>query len=171
IARGILNGLAFMHQSNILHRDIRCENILITGGFEARVSNFKYSHDVSEKSSEIKNFPDVIRWLAPEMMLETPSYYDFPCETYSRETLGIENDNLQIPRELAEIIKLAWDDNPLKRPSDMDLQLKFKKLYDDHIASKVLSPKIRPENNKEFPIFETPDASDGVNLDDFSIPD
>ncbi|CAG8607915.1 41972_t:CDS:2 [Gigaspora margarita] len=173
LARGILNGLAFMHQCNILHHDIRCENILVTDGFEAKVSNFKHSRNISENSFEIKNLPDVvIRWLAPEMMLQTTSNYNIHCEIFSfgmtlweiyhqkipyenidnidqikyrvlsknRETLGIENNQLQIPRELAKIIKLAWDDDPLKRPSDMDLQLKFNELYNDYVTSKMVSP-------------------------------
>ncbi|CAG8741990.1 24696_t:CDS:2, partial [Dentiscutata erythropus] len=102
----------------------------VTDGFEARVSNFKHSCNISESSSEIKNLPDVIRWLAPEMMLQTTNNYNIH----------------------------SWDDDPLKRPSDTELQLRFKKLYDDHITSKMVSPQIRSDDNvKEFPIFETPD--------------
>ncbi|CAG8653999.1 12966_t:CDS:2, partial [Dentiscutata heterogama] len=68
-ARDIFNGLFFMHQSNIYHHDVRCENILVTDGFEPKISNFQLARSISTPvSSEIKTLADIIRWLAPEKM-------------------------------------------------------------------------------------------------------
>ncbi|KAF0429942.1 kinase-like protein [Gigaspora margarita] len=84
-ARDIFNGLVFLHQCNLYHHDVRCENILVTDRFEPKISNFELMN-MPVKSSEIKILADVIRWLAPERMRKSPKRstqrYNHQCEMY-----------------------------------------------------------------------------------------
>ncbi|CAG8844422.1 24668_t:CDS:2, partial [Racocetra persica] len=45
-ARDIFNGLVFMHQCNLYHHDVRCENILVTDRFEPKISNVELSRTI-----------------------------------------------------------------------------------------------------------------------------
>ncbi|CAG8660231.1 21184_t:CDS:10, partial [Cetraspora pellucida] len=50
-----------------------------------------------------------------------------------RETLEIAFHPSPIPRELAKIIKSAWEEDPSSRPLDLELQLKFNELYNKYV--------------------------------------
>ncbi|CAG8481509.1 2383_t:CDS:2, partial [Cetraspora pellucida] len=60
-----------------------------------------------------------------------------------RETLKIALCPSEIPNELAKIIKKAWQDEPSARPSDLEVQLKLKELYE---RFQETSPQIRPKD-------------------------
>ncbi|KAF0435296.1 kinase-like protein [Gigaspora margarita] len=207
-ARDICNGLVFVHQCNILHHDVRCENILITDSHEAKLSNFELSRTVQGLSAEVKNLLDIVRWLAPEKMRVTKGgaeqRYNHQCEMFSfgmllwelchqripykdmnsvtaiqehvmskkRETLKIALCPLEIPNELAKIIKKAWQDEPSARPSDLEVQLKLKELYE---RFQETSPQIRPKDphcDIEIPYVELTESEIEMpcDLTDYSIP-
>ncbi|CAG8539646.1 15539_t:CDS:2, partial [Dentiscutata heterogama] len=52
-----------------------------------------------------------------------------------RETLDIVLHSSPIPRELARIIKSAWEEDPSSRPLDLELQLKFGELCNKYVFS------------------------------------
>ncbi|RIB12332.1 kinase-like domain-containing protein [Gigaspora rosea] len=95
IARDICNGLLFIHQCNILHHDIRCENILITENYEPKIANFRLSRTEQEVSVNIENILSIIRWLAPEKLSQSQYdfniKYDHKCEMYSFGMLSSTN--------------------------------------------------------------------------------
>ncbi|EXX69500.1 uncharacterized protein OCT59_019660 [Rhizophagus irregularis] len=68
IAINICRGIIFLHGCQILHRDIRCENILITENLEPKISNFEYTYALQANISDIRQITQIIRWLAPEKM-------------------------------------------------------------------------------------------------------
>ncbi|CAI2187052.1 5592_t:CDS:2 [Funneliformis geosporum] len=68
IALNICRGITFLHGCQILHHDIRCENILITDISEPKISNFKYSRALQDDTTNIGNITQIVRWLAPEKM-------------------------------------------------------------------------------------------------------
>ncbi|EXX70174.1 polo kinase CDC5 [Rhizophagus irregularis DAOM 197198w] len=69
IALNICRGITFLHACQILHHDIRCENILITDNLKPKISNFKYSRALQANTTNIGNITQVVRWLAPEKMI------------------------------------------------------------------------------------------------------
>ncbi|KAF0472548.1 kinase-like protein [Gigaspora margarita] len=103
LARDICNGLLFIHQCNILHHDIRCENILITENYEPKISNFWLSRTEQEMSVKIENILSIIRWMAPEKIshaqYDYSVKYNHQCEMYSFGMLLWELCYQRIPYE------------------------------------------------------------------------
>ncbi|CAG8443961.1 6766_t:CDS:2 [Dentiscutata heterogama] len=162
-ARDIFNGLVFMHQFSLYHHDVRCENILVTHGFEPKISNLGTIIGTTISRH------DIFRWLAPEMMRKSlkggTQRYNHQCEMYSfgmmlwelchqrfpyddmediseiqehvlsKKREAFENSLCPSPiqKELYKLIKRAWDVEPSARPSDMEMQHKLKELYQEHL--------------------------------------
>ncbi|CAG8543239.1 15041_t:CDS:2, partial [Acaulospora morrowiae] len=168
ITRDIFNGLFFIHSNNILHHDVRCENILITENKIAKISNFEMSRSVQGESAPIRNLSDYIRWMSPEKMKgKRYTYYSemfsfgmllwelchekIPYETMSvpdiqnhvknkgREIINL-TDN-QIHKELTKIIRQAWQDDPDERPSYVEVHTKLKDLHENYTTNDI-SPKV-----------------------------
>ncbi|XP_039067487.1 probable serine/threonine-protein kinase PBL23 [Hibiscus syriacus] len=70
IALGAATGLQYLHENNIIHRDIRPNNILVTHEFEPLLGDFglaRTQHKGSDKSSEtITRVVGTLGYLAPE---------------------------------------------------------------------------------------------------------
>ncbi|CAG8723962.1 25040_t:CDS:2 [Gigaspora margarita] len=85
IALNICRGLVFLHTCEILHYDIRCANILITSQLEPKIANFEYARHDSSHTSKINCLNEIIPWMAPEKLKETPKNpvrYTFKCEIF-----------------------------------------------------------------------------------------
>ncbi|CAB4381273.1 unnamed protein product [Rhizophagus irregularis] len=91
IARDICRGLAFLHSVNILHHDLKCENILITEKMQPKISNFSLAREFNAVTLPIDNFNDIMHWLAPEKLecikdskkRENINRYTIQCEIFS----------------------------------------------------------------------------------------
>jgi tRNA A-37 threonylcarbamoyl transferase component Bud32 len=91
IARDICRGLAFLHSVNILHHDLKCENILITENMQPKISNFSLAREFNAVTLQIDNFNDIIHWLAPEKLeciinskkRDNINRYTIQCEIFS----------------------------------------------------------------------------------------
>ncbi|MBA0780565.1 hypothetical protein Gotri_004655 [Gossypium trilobum] len=70
IALGTAKGLKYLHDNNIIHRDMRPNNILVTHEFEPLLGDFglaRTQHDDSDKSSEtMTRVVGTLGYLAPE---------------------------------------------------------------------------------------------------------
>lgn len=75
IAEGIINGLAFLHSNNILHRDLKSSNILISKKgqeYIPKITDFGLSKSVSDIDKSAYNNSFVggsIKYSAPEQLL------------------------------------------------------------------------------------------------------
>ncbi|CAG8514896.1 13468_t:CDS:2, partial [Acaulospora colombiana] len=159
IAHEICNGLVFLQACGIFHHDIRCENILITGGdkYEAKIANFYLSRDTSQMSHGIPNLSTIVRWLAPEKMprgnnpIKEP--YTFKCElaferfpykekempeitehvlAKKRETLNFSDGPQEIVTGFNNIIVASWNHDPQLRPVIKDLFSDLTMLVNQH---------------------------------------
>ncbi|XP_022139171.1 probable serine/threonine-protein kinase PBL23 [Momordica charantia] len=65
IARGVARGLQYLHANNIIHRDMRPNNILITHDYESRLGDFGLARTQYENSSETR-VVGTLGYLAPE---------------------------------------------------------------------------------------------------------
>ncbi|RGB38190.1 kinase-like domain-containing protein, partial [Rhizophagus diaphanus] len=80
----IARGLNFLRAVEIVHRDIRAENILITINDTAKLANFKLSRYLNAATLNQKQNLERVRYCAPELLDRAPNYkYDQRCEVYS----------------------------------------------------------------------------------------
>ncbi|CAG8439057.1 4373_t:CDS:2 [Diversispora eburnea] len=166
--RDIFNGLYFMHRSGILHHDIRCENILITENYDAKISNFEMSRLFQDETTSCSNMNDYVRWLAPEKI--RGSRYSHKCEMFSLGMLVWELSNQRIPYEKMNLKEIQDHVLDKKRESlgvllhpnpipleftkfiKQDIQVSYliKTLCENHLIlgnSPRLTPKQGPNND------------------------
>eukprot|EP01091_Cochliopodium_minus_P011279 TRINITY_DN3154_c0_g1_i1.p1 TRINITY_DN3154_c0_g1~~TRINITY_DN3154_c0_g1_i1.p1 ORF type:complete len:675 (-),score=181.14 TRINITY_DN3154_c0_g1_i1:11-2035(-) len=84
ITKGALNGLEYLHERKIIHRDIKAANILLDEQAIIKIADFGVS-DILGKSKETIGSP---YWMAPEVCLGKT--YDFKCDIWSLAITVIE---------------------------------------------------------------------------------
>ncbi len=76
IALDVVSGLAQLHDRNIIHRDLKSLNILLSDTFRAKISDFGLAKVKSEISSvsQSKGMVGTLPWAAPELFDEKPHF-------------------------------------------------------------------------------------------------
>uniref|UniRef100_R7W2Y7 mitogen-activated protein kinase kinase kinase n=1 Tax=Aegilops tauschii TaxID=37682 RepID=R7W2Y7_AEGTA len=64
--RQILNGLNYLHERNIVHRDIKCANILVHVNGSVKLADFGLAKQTS-KLNVLKSCKGTVYWMAPEL--------------------------------------------------------------------------------------------------------
>ncbi|GBC28741.2 kinase-like domain-containing protein [Rhizophagus irregularis DAOM 181602=DAOM 197198] len=107
ISLKICRGLIFLQKAEILHHDLRCENILMTESLEPKIYNFKLSRYAFGNTTTIKETTnDAVRWLAPEKLINYKSKYTTQCEIFSFGVLLWELAFEKIPYRSLEVDKI-----------------------------------------------------------------
>ncbi len=140
----IIFGLAYIHSQNILHRDIKTENILVFKNGMIKIGDFGISRILSdgELAQSIVGSP---YFMAPELFGQSPYSYPadiwaagcvlyqlmthkYPFQARSREELMIRvlnGNNPAIPRrfskELTDLFLQMLSRDPLERPTAADI--------------------------------------------------
>ncbi|CAB4388393.1 unnamed protein product [Rhizophagus irregularis] len=104
-ALDICRGVAYLHECEILHRDIQSANILVNGHNKVKIANFGLSRKFSDITRNILQNLENIRYMAPEKLLITNNgdtkkrkiSYDSKCEIYSVGALLWEIAELKKP--------------------------------------------------------------------------
>lgn len=89
IAREILRGLAHLHGSRVIHRDIKGQNVLLTDNAEVKLVDFGVSAQLDKTIGRRNTFIGTPYWMAPEVIAcdENPdATYDNRSDLWS---LGI----------------------------------------------------------------------------------
>ena len=81
-ALDITHGLSFLHNSEILHRDIRSENIFVNEYEQAKIANFGLSKGFNESTGRHVRSTEQLRYTAPEKLRDFEYKYDIKCEIY-----------------------------------------------------------------------------------------
>ncbi|KAJ1699790.1 hypothetical protein LUZ63_008302 [Rhynchospora breviuscula] len=69
--RQILNGLSYLHHRNILHRDIKCANILVDANGCVKLADFGLAKEI-DLLIQAKSCKGTVYWMAPEVVKATP---------------------------------------------------------------------------------------------------
>jgi len=69
--RQILNGLLYLHQRNVLHRDIKCANILVDASGLVKLADFGLAKEMSILS-QARSSKGTVFWMAPEVAKAKP---------------------------------------------------------------------------------------------------
>ncbi|QQP37385.1 Uncharacterized protein FKW44_017628, partial [Caligus rogercresseyi] len=125
IMKQLLEGLAFCHSKNFLHRDIKCSNILINNKGEVKLADFGLArlYSAEDNTRPYTNRVITLWYRPPELLLGEecygPSVDVWSCgcilgELFNRKPLFPSNEELI---QLANISKLCGTPSPANWPN------------------------------------------------------
>ena len=83
IMNQILQGMKYLHEKSIVHRDIKCANILINKNREVKIGDFRLARIVNRNFKKHLTPGVVTLWYkAPELLLDD-TLYDFKIDIWS----------------------------------------------------------------------------------------
>uniref|UniRef100_A0A915PMB1 Protein kinase domain-containing protein n=1 Tax=Setaria digitata TaxID=48799 RepID=A0A915PMB1_9BILA len=158
-ARQIADGMNYMHQKRIIHRDLKSPNILVDDSDILKICDFGTSHQWDKQKSTVMSFCGTAAWMAPEIIKKEPcsekvdiwSFGVVLWELLTQEIpykdvdsmaiiwgVGSNNLNLPIPDTAPEGLKLllrqCWSIKPQNRPSFSQI-LKHIAVFKSEIAN------------------------------------
>ncbi|KAK2429626.1 mitogen-activated protein kinase kinase kinase [Trifolium repens] len=100
--RQILHGLKHLHDRNIVHRDIKCANILVDANGSVKVADFGLAKAI--KFNDIKSCQGTAFWMAPEVVKGKVKGYGLPADIWSLGCTVLEMLTGKLPYSPMECI-------------------------------------------------------------------
>jgi len=150
---GVARGMAYLHSQDIMHRDLKSGNVLVTQNWVVKIADFGLSRAVALSMTRRIG---TTRFCAAEVLdgqryttkADVYSYgilcwelcafaIPFPNENFSYrvETLVIAGQRPKIPSDTPEsvqkLIEMCWHQNPNERPNFVEIVQYILKLVDD----------------------------------------
>ena len=85
---GVLCGLDYLHAHNVVHRDLKCANILLTENGVPKITDFGVAAVLTPNRPFRTTAIGAPFWMAPEVVQELD--YDYKCDIWSLGICGIE---------------------------------------------------------------------------------
>ncbi|XP_064420767.1 testis-specific serine/threonine-protein kinase 1-like [Latimeria chalumnae] len=82
IFRQIVEGLKHCHEKGIAHRDLKCENVLLTSDGTPKLSDFGFATSINGRDSKCSTFCGSLAYVAPEILTGLP-YGAFQADVWS----------------------------------------------------------------------------------------
>jgi mitogen-activated protein kinase kinase 3 len=151
IAVDCLRALRFLHRHNVIHRDLKTANILLSRRLLcAKVSDFGLARDLNEGVSKVDTFVGTVAYMSPERLqggqytyasdiwalgisiaecllgrypFDRPqSYFDYIDASMSKDMLGKRGaDGLALSPAVVDFVSLCTHSDPLRRPTAAQL--------------------------------------------------
>jgi serine/threonine protein kinase len=115
----IASGMAHLHENNVIHRDLKSPNVLLSYGY-AKLCDFGTARELS-KTCRPTGIAGTYRWMAPEIAAEVEHTIDNKCDVFSYGMILYEIYALRIPfSEIRSDIKVCYLLMEGKRPTIPD---------------------------------------------------
>ncbi|KAA0185930.1 Serine/threonine-protein kinase 10 [Fasciolopsis buskii] len=124
ISHEVLNGLSFLHENLIIHRDMKAGNILLTLAGEVKLADFGVSARLASEKQKRDTFIGTAYWMAPEVIAcesfkESP--YNWKADVWSFGITVIELAEMRPPHNEINptrvLLKITKSEPPkLKKP-------------------------------------------------------
>jgi len=98
ICAQVLEALVYLHAKHIMHRDIKCGNILLTRRGEAKLADFGVSAQLNSTFQKKNTVIGSPYWMAPEMIAKATDGYDYRADIWSLGITAIEMADREPPR-------------------------------------------------------------------------
>ena len=190
IACDCAEGMEYLSELGFIHRDIAARNVLLGGGYRAKIADFGMSREADSSHYYRSRGGQIpIRWTAPEALEERKFSHQSDCwsfgillhEIWTRGELPyvhLTNDRVWIdvvagyrlphpegcPDFVYAVMKSCWEDYG-KRPAFSTLKVVFKGLYSNYVSSFADASEMvqRPMPD----LYEVDDSASNISL--FSI--
>ncbi|KAF4368606.1 hypothetical protein CsatB_008184 [Cannabis sativa] len=93
--RQILLGLKYLHDRNVVHRDIKCANILVDASGSVKLADFGLAK--ATKFNDVKSTKGTACWMAPEVVNRKNQGYGLPADIWSLGCTVLEMLTQKIP--------------------------------------------------------------------------
>eukprot|EP01102_Stenamoeba_stenopodia_P014021 TRINITY_DN4619_c0_g1_i1.p1 TRINITY_DN4619_c0_g1~~TRINITY_DN4619_c0_g1_i1.p1 ORF type:complete len:594 (+),score=133.04 TRINITY_DN4619_c0_g1_i1:40-1782(+) len=156
IMEGIAAGLAYLHSKNIMHLDLKSQNVLLHDQFVPKISDFGLSKKVLSKTPHLStvNGKFSLSWAPPENFEVGKKRFTFKSDVYSLAIIfneiltGLEpwgcGGSWEIPKKvlnkerpeipascppaLRELIVQCWQHDPTKRLASAEVKARIQEL-------------------------------------------
>ncbi|XP_070508307.1 serine/threonine-protein kinase Nek5-like [Chironomus tepperi] len=91
----IAYGLKFLHSKNIIHRDVKPENILMTSDYRIKLADFGVSKIVSDCFPQVHTSIGSLAYMSPEVYLHRP--YGKKCDIWALGLIFYEMAMMKYP--------------------------------------------------------------------------
>uniref|UniRef100_A0A8C7R3V8 non-specific serine/threonine protein kinase n=1 Tax=Oncorhynchus mykiss TaxID=8022 RepID=A0A8C7R3V8_ONCMY len=158
ITHGALQGLAYLHSHNMIHRDIKAGNILLTEPGQVKLADFGSASIASPANS----FVGTPYWMAPEVILAMDEgQYDGKVDVWSLGITCVELAERKPPlfnmNAMSALYHIAQNESPTLQSSDWT---DYFRNFVDSCLQKI--PQDRPKSdhllNHAFVQRERPDS-------------
>jgi serine/threonine protein kinase len=148
IVREVAEAIYWVHKEGIIHRDIKCANVLVTEAGSVQLCDFGVAGIIESKVDKRTTFIGTLNWMAPELFDPVPSYstpvdiWAFGCLVYELASglppMAMAGFNIQqlgqyikhhAPRlegdysdQIKDLVAFCLVEDPAKRPTIQEIQ-------------------------------------------------